>query len=100
MVIAMSFKQYYEHYLCLHQNKHCRRLHLVGMVVASIFAVAVLMTSYWWLCALAPLLVYPFAWTGHFVFEKNTPATFRHPLLAGLSDLHMTWDICRGRLEL
>jgi len=95
----MSFEKYYQHYLGLHQNKHCRRLHLLGMAVAAVFAVVAFCTGSWWWCIVAPLLVYPFAWTGHFFFEKNTPATFRNPLFAGLSDLQMTWDICCRRIE-
>jgi hypothetical protein len=48
----------------------------------------------------APVLVYPFAWTGHLVFEKNTPATWSNPWYSVLADLRMTWDIVRGRIAL
>jgi hypothetical protein len=73
-------------------------LHLIGLAVAVATCVCALFTPLWWLCVFAFLAVYPFAWAGHFFFERNTPATWKNPLLAGLSDLRMTWDICRGKL--
>jgi hypothetical protein len=94
------FRQYYQFYLTQHQNKNCRRLHLFGMVVALGLIAWLATTSWWWLACLAPLAIYPFAWIGHFYFERNTPATFRNPLFAALSDFVMTWDILRGRLTI
>ena len=90
----------YREYLALHQNKTCRRLHLLGMAVALVIFVAALFTSYWMWSVFAPVLVYPFAWTGHLVFEKNTPATWSNPGYSVLADLRMTWDIIRGRIAL
>ena len=95
-----SFSEFYRDYLALHQNKTCRRLHLLGMAVALIVFVAVLTTSYWMWSVLAPVFVYPFAWTGHLVFEKNHPATWSNPWYSILADLRMTWDILRRRIEL
>ena len=95
-----TFADFYRVYLTLHQNKTCRRLHLLGMGVAlAIFAVA-LFTSYWMWSVFAPVLVYPFAWTGHLVFEKNQPATWSNPWYSVLADLRMTWDIIRGQIAL
>jgi hypothetical protein len=33
----MTFKEYYEHYLTLHQNKWCRRLHVLGQSATITF---------------------------------------------------------------
>ena len=33
-----------------------------------------------------PLVGYGFAWVGHFVFEKNRPATFKYPLWSFMGD--------------
>src|SRR2546425_1189351 len=46
---GLMFENYYRHYITLHQNKHCRRLHLLGMVVAASAFVFLLFTPYWWL---------------------------------------------------
>lgn len=48
---------------------------------------------------LTPFIVYPFAWTGHFYFEKNTPAAFKNPLWAKASDWVMLFDILRGKIS-
>tara|TARA_R110000744_G_scaffold11217_3_gene34249 strand:- start:654 stop:818 length:165 start_codon:yes stop_codon:yes gene_type:complete len=48
---------------------------------------------------LAPLVVYPFAWSGHYFFEKNEPAAFKNPWYAKMSDLVMLKDWILGRIE-
>lgn len=56
------------------------------------------MLSAGWAAALAPLLVgYGAAWVGHFVFEKNRPATFIYPAFSLLGDLRMFAEMCAGR---
>lgn len=96
----MTFKEYYQHYLTLHQNKTCRRLHILGQLTTIAFVAMILYNGGWfWLLApLTPFVVYPFAWTGHFYFEKNKPAAFRNPVLAKASDWVMLFDIIRGKV--
>jgi hypothetical protein len=47
---------------------------------------------------LTPFIVYPFAWSGHYFFEKNQPAAFKDPIKAKISDWMMLWDILRGKV--
>ena len=42
---------------------------------------------------------YGFAWVGHYVFEKNRPATFKHPWYSLAGDFVMFKDILIGRIE-
>ena len=95
----MTFKQYYKHYLSLHQNKICRRLHVAGQLTKLLFLVVVIMLQIWPLLLLAPFVVYPFAWSGHFFFEKNKPAAFSKPLWAKACDWIMLKDWILGRVE-
>jgi hypothetical protein len=95
----MSFRRYYEHYLTLHQNRNCRRLHLLGMAVSVVIAVIACWLGCWWMLPLALAAAYPFAWLGHFAFEHNHPAAWQNPLRATAADLVMTWQIFRGRLK-
>jgi hypothetical protein len=48
----------------------------------------------------APFVVYPFAWAGHFIFEKNKPAAFRDPIKAKICDWIMFKDILTGKIPL
>jgi hypothetical protein len=97
----MTFKEYYQHYLSLHQNKTCRRLHVLGQVMTLAFLFTVIYNGGWWLLLLpiTPFIVYPFAWTGHFYFEKNKPAAFKNPVWAKVSDWVMLFDILRGKIS-
>jgi hypothetical protein len=51
-----------------------------------------------WLIAV-PVLGYGFAWVGHFVFERNRPATFSHPLYSLAGDWAMFRDMLTGRIR-
>lgn len=44
------------------------------------------------------VFAYGCAWTGHFGFEKNRPATFKYPLWSFVSDLRMWSHMLRGKL--
>jgi len=94
----VTFNEYYAHYLTLHQNRWCRRLHIVGQLVTIIFIAACVKLSLWPLLLLSPFVVYPFAWTGHYVFEKNTPAAFSRPIWAKACDWVMLKDIIIGKI--
>jgi hypothetical protein len=94
-----SFREFYPHYLAEHRNPQCRRLHFIGswgVLAALALAIAV---SPWWLLAM-PLIGYGCAWVGHFVYEKNQPATFRYPLYSLIGDWVMFADILRGRVRI
>jgi hypothetical protein len=94
-----SFNKYYkEIYLPLHQNKANRLLHLIGTVLTFAVAAYGLATLNWLPILLAPFLVYPFAWSGHLLLEKNKPAAWSSPIYARLSDWRMCIDLVRGKL--
>ena len=52
------------------------------------------------LLLLSPFVVYPFAWFGHYFFEKNKPAAFSDPIKAKICDWIMLYDILRGKIKL
>jgi hypothetical protein len=95
----MTLKEYYEeHYLPLHQNVNNRRLHVIGQLLTVAFVLTCLFTSNFWWLLLAPFIVYPFAWSGHFFIEKNKPAAFSSPIYAKASDWLMLRDVLTGKL--
>jgi hypothetical protein len=95
----MTLKQYYSYYLSLHRSKWCRRFHVLGQLATIIFVITVIKLKIWPLLILAPFIVYPFAWTGHFLFEKNYPAAFSNPIKAKLCDWIMFKDWILGRIK-
>ncbi|TPG05498.1 DUF962 domain-containing protein [Rhodanobacter glycinis] len=94
-----SFAEFYPFYLGEHSNRTCRRLHFIGSTLVIVVVVlAALSGQLRWLW-LAPLAGYGFAWVGHYGFEKNRPATFKHPLYSLLGDWVMYGQIWRGKIR-
>lgn len=94
-----SFAEFYPFYLQEHSNATCRRLHFVGTGLVISILLWVFTTATWWGLWLLPLVGYGFAWVGHFVFEKNRPATFKHPLYSLAGDFVMFKDILTRRID-
>jgi len=93
-----SFAEFYPYYLSEHQDRTCRRLHFVGSTVALVCLIVLVFTgNLWWLLG-AAISGYAFAWVGHFGFEKNRPATFRHPFYSLMGDWMMYRDIWVGKI--
>jgi hypothetical protein len=93
-----SFAEFYPFYLSEHATSWCRRLHFAGstLVIACVVA-AIVTTNAWWLLG-APACGYGLAWIGHFGFEHNRPATFRHPLYSLMGDWAMYRDMLTARI--
>ena len=81
----MTIEEYYKYYLSLHQNKYCRRLHFLGQWVTIIFTIAIFYKWYWWFIPIVPFIIYPFAWSGHYFFEKNIKDTALDHILRTVS---------------
>ncbi|MEH6462121.1 DUF962 domain-containing protein [Chitinimonas sp. JJ19] len=94
-----SFKDFYPYYLGEHQNRTCRRLHFVGSTLVLLLLLAALLRGQAALLWLLPVIGYGFAWAGHFFFEKNRPATFKHPLYSLMGDWVMFWQMLRGQIR-
>jgi len=93
-----SFREFYPFYLAEHANRVCRRLHVVGSTLVVACVVALAATRNWWWLAAALVCGYGFAWIGHFFFEHNKPATFRHPLYSFAGDWVMYAQVLTGRI--
>jgi hypothetical protein len=93
-----TFAEFYPFYLSEHNNRTCRRLHFVGstLALACLGAALALREPAFVLYGL--LCGYGFAWLGHFVFEKNRPASFKRPLYSFMGDWVMYRDIWMGRI--
>lgn len=95
---AESFREFYPRYLGEHRSRANRRLHFAGSLLALVVLAAGAVTWNPWCVPAALAVGYGFAWVGHAVFERNRPATFRHPLYSFLGDWVMFRDMLTGRI--
>ena len=95
-----SVLDYYPYYLSLHQDKRNRRLHAIGQILTILYVAGCIWSKLWFGLLVAPFIVYPFAWAGHYFYEKNTPAAWNKPVHAKICDWIMLKDMLTGKLEL
>jgi hypothetical protein len=93
-----SFEEFWPHYVHAHRHPVNRALHYVGTTafVGTVAAAAFTLNPAWLL--LSPVAGYGPAWVGHFVFEKNKPATFQHPFWSFRGDFKMCLLALRGKM--
>ncbi len=93
-----TFEAFFPFYLQEHGNAVNRRLHFVGTTLVNVLLLTALIEGKPWLLALTPVCGYGFAWIGHFIVEKNRPATFQYPLWSLMGDYKMYGLMLRGKL--
>lgn len=93
-----TFQEFWPFYLEEHSSLANRRLHFVGTFLVHVIALSAFFASMWSLLWLIPVVGYGFAWVGHFVVQKNRPATFKYPLWSLRGDFKMFYLMCAGKL--
>ncbi|NVJ97673.1 MAG: DUF962 domain-containing protein [Alphaproteobacteria bacterium] len=93
-----SFREFFPYYLAEHADPVCRGLHYIGTTLSAALLIYALYTQNWWFLLAVPLCGYGFAWVGHFVFEKNRPATFDYWRWSLIGDYKMYGLWISGRL--
>lgn len=94
-----SFAEFYPFYLSQHSNNICRRLHFVGSCLIIALILYVTVSGEYSLLWFIPVIGYGFAWLGHFIFEKNKPATFTYPVYSLIGDWVMFKDMLIGNIK-
>jgi|JI9StandDraft_1071089.scaffolds.fasta_scaffold00838_18 hypothetical protein len=94
-----TLNDFWPFYLSEHSHPVNRRLHFIGSTFSLIFMVMAILSldAYFLLAGL--FSGYGFAWIGHFVVEKNTPATFKYPLKSFVSDWRMYISILTFQID-
>ena len=95
-----NYSEFYRFYLTEHRSMMSRRLHAAGSSLGIYFFSKAIRQRKVKYVAYGLLSGYACAWVGHFVFEKNKPASFKQPLYSFISDWRMLSDIVRGNLSL
>jgi hypothetical protein len=93
-----TFAEFWPYYLGEHRHPTCRLLHFIGSTLALGQLVAAVVLGQPQLGLTALLTGYAFAWVGHFLIEKNRPATFKYPLWSFIGDWKMWALTLTGRL--
>jgi hypothetical protein len=95
----MTYPEFWLLYLRAHDRPGTRLAHYIGSAAAlALLALAAAM-QHWWLVPAAVAVGYACAWTGHFLIERNRPATFGHPIWSLASDFRMLALWASGRLR-
>lgn len=94
-----TLKDFYLYYLTEHSDPTCRLFHYVGTTLIIGIFVWFIVDPMWWKFLLIPVVGYGFAWIGHFVFEKNKPATFQYPFYSFASDFIMYFHFLTGQID-
>ena len=95
-----NYSEFYRFYLTEHRSIMSRRLHATGSSVGIYFFTKAIRQRKPKYFVYGLVSGYACAWVGHFVFEKNKPASFKQPLYSFISDWKMLSDILRGNLSL
>jgi len=94
-----TYAEFWPYYLSEHRRPETRMLHYFGSGLGLALLLAAILTLDWALLPAALVSGYLFAWIGHFMVEKNRPATFRYPLWSFVSDFRMLGLWLAGRLD-
>jgi len=93
-----SYEEFFAFYVLQHSSLSNRLMHVAGTALGLGTAITAFVLGHPWFALLWIPMAYGFAWTGHFLMEKNKPATFGHPFWSFISDFRMLFLMVTGRL--
>lgn len=88
-----TFNEFYPFYLTEHKSPTNRLLHFIGSLSALIQLCLALFFREPFFIITAIVSGYAFAWVGHFIIEKNRPATFTYPFYSFMGDWKMFYEL-------
>lgn len=94
-----TYWEFWDFYVSEHANPLNRLLHFVGTSLGMVLLVWFLLSGKYLFIPLCFLCGYGFAWFGHFIIEKNKPATFKYPLWSFISDYVMLFYMLTGKMN-
>lgn len=94
-----TFREFWPFYVGEHLHPTNRRLHFIGTSLTILVALTAILRKEYILLIAVPFVGYGFAWTGHLVFEKNRPATFKYPVKSLIADYKMFFYMATFRMN-
>ena len=95
-----TFNEFYPFYLSEHSKSITKILHVIGSLSGLSLLLFFILFSNFQYIPLAFIPGYGFAWIGHYIFEKNQPATFKYPIYSFIGDWIMLKDIFTGKIKI
>jgi hypothetical protein len=93
-----TYQEFFTYYLQQHSKPRNRLLHACGTALGVAILFGGLAFGRYWLALLWIPVTYGFAWAGHFLIERNKPASWGHPWWSFISDFRMLWLMLTGEL--
>lgn len=97
--VYTTFWDFYPYYLTEHARPINRTMHFIGTSLVIACLIYALVTAKFIYLVAMPFCGYGFAWFGHFILEKNRPATFKYPFYSLGSDFVMFFHILTGQIS-
>jgi hypothetical protein len=94
-----SFSEFWPFYVLEHSKSGTRYLHFVGTTLLFISLIAIPLTSSLWFLLFGIIAAYGCAWIGHFLIEKNRPATFKYPFFSLAGDFKRYAMMLAGKMD-
>lgn len=94
-----SLDDFWPFYISQHMQARTRRLHFIGTTAGLFFLGLALLSRRLAFIPAGLASAYGLAWVGHFVVEKNRPATFQYPLMSFRADFRMYRLMWKGEME-
>ena len=92
-----TFAEFWPFYLSQHASLKNRTLHFIGTIFVLALVLFTIVTQRWIYIGALPFVGYGFAWIGHFIVEKNRPATFTYPGWSLRGDFKMFLEMLCGK---
>jgi len=92
-----TLREFWPFYMKEHSNARNRHLHFIGTTLAVLIVASAIALRRPMLLIAAPLAGYGFAWVGHFIVERNRPATFKYPLWSLVCDFRLWLLMLSGK---
>lgn len=94
-----NYHEFYRFYLTEHRHIVSRRLHVAGSSIGLYCLSKAIRQGKPQYLVYGLLSGYACAWIGHFIFERNKPASFKQPVYSFISDWRMFADVLRGNIS-
>ena len=94
-----TLDEFWPYYVREHSKPLTRQLHFIGntnLVIWMVVAASKRSLKY---TLFGIFSSYVFAWVGHFLIERNRPATFKYPILSALGDMLMYQKMLMGTMD-